>query len=249
MPSRTDRVRKSKTIDIQRTEKDRMILKKRKFAEVRTNPDFITAVRVGRLLNSVLFVQSLVLFDYDFKKSADRRRWTKVFQLNIGYIHEALEVLGSVESKYATKDFYERARNLINPATPVDKRRKKLLRIIRDTSTFHLDKDARMTSSELAAMPAEDYYLFSTDDGTIGHLHFDLADEVDLSHIIETFRDSPDEGKKEIMLRIGRMLGELGTEVISAADNFLSGLLAGLGLRMSDPSTRAVKQKKRHPRK
>jgi hypothetical protein len=249
MPSRSKRVRKAKSIDIQRIEQDRLVLKKRTFEDLRNNTHFITAVRVGRILNALLFVQSLVLHKYDFKKSADRRRWTKVFQLNIGYIHEAFEAFGSVESKYAAREFYQPARALISPVNSVDKRRRKLMRIVRDSSVFHLDKDGKMTATALGDMLAEDYYLISSDDGTIANFHFDLADEVDLVHIVETFRAAPDEDKRDIMLRIGRMLGELGAEVISAADKFLDGLLRSLELRIAEGGRRSAKAKKRHPKK
>lgn len=238
MPSRAQRKKKALSTDLQVVNDNRLVLKKHKLSVLRSNHDFLTAIRVGRILNALLFSQDLVLHNYNWKKSADRRRWTKVFQINIGYLHEALEVFASVETKYVSDDFYQKARQLINPKTADEKSKRKLLKIARNSS-FHLDKDDKVTKGTISQMPGDDYYLMSSDDGLVGEFHFDLADEVDMYYVVENFRESASQSRREILLEIGKAVSGLQVEVVSAANEFLGGLMNKLDLKHHQSQARS----------
>lgn len=235
MPGRAIRKRNAKSGDIQSLNDKRFRLKKHKFIEVTGNNDFVTAVRIGRVLNALHFSRELVLYDYDMTKSKDRRRWSRVLILNAAYLHEALRVFESVESKYATRDFFKAALILTRPDTKEGELRKKVLKYLRDAG-FHLDSDDKVTSSTLLSMAPDDYILFSNDDGTIGNFHFDLADNVDLYSWVEAFRESKDQTTLDVLKDIiSDAIIDLGREVVKAGHDIFHGLIEGLNLTLTPP--------------
>jgi hypothetical protein len=175
-------------------------------------------------------------------RSDDRRRWPRVLQINAGYIHEALEVFGSVESKYCKDEFFQKAVSLSRPTKEIGKRRKRMMKVLRD-SGFHLDKADSLTTKTLAKMKATDYILFSGDDGTVGILHFDFADEVDLISWAESFRSSPGQTHLDILMEIAEAMKDYMSEVIFAADALLQGLLLRLDFSLTQVGPSGTRRK------
>lgn len=115
---------------------------------------------------------------------------------------------------------------------PEDKRRELILKLIRDSSAFHLDKNDKVTSMVLKDLDLSVIDLYSSDWGTYSDFCCDMADTVDLNHWIHAFRD--DKSEKETFREIiGRYRRHIGSNPKSSLRNYSEvGHKAGLNTKV-----------------
>lgn len=232
-PSRSQRKAKQKASPVKFVDNQKVRITKTKFHELRENPDFVALVDVGRIINALLFSMDLTLtMDRSVKTARGRRASARVFVIAASYLHEALETLASFRSRYGSEPFFEKALKLIYPPDG-NNRRSRILKVLRNSSGFHLDHERKVTAETLKSLNLTVYDLYSGDDTSIGSLFFDIADTVDLNYWINQFRAEKSEG--DTLSEIARTVGEMTKEVLDACES----ILTALGTRLAIlPETR-----------
>src|SRR5436190_8504734 len=81
-------------------ENQKFRISKKKFLEVRDDPDFITLIQVGRIINALSFGIDLLENIKNDDLAVSRRYGARTFFINAAYLHESLKVLYSLRPKY-----------------------------------------------------------------------------------------------------------------------------------------------------
>lgn len=195
--------------------------------ELRTNPDFCNAIKVGRALNALLFAMDVSRGPFDRLPSGTRNGHRAVLVL-AGYVYETLILLKSLD-EYTTESFFTKADVLLK-----DRRRWKVAEKLRNRSGFHLDHDDEVTTKTLETLKEGNYDLYSAQDlmagMTLGEYYFNLADDIDVQYFNSEFKDSSHRTQNQTSEHVIKSLGQLAKEVAFAALELHQGLLAKVGL-------------------
>ncbi|MEO8649441.1 MAG: hypothetical protein ABI539_09770 [Acidobacteriota bacterium] len=197
----------------------------KKYDEIKSNPDFIAAVRLGRVVNALSFSVNLLIRHLDFKSEspATLRNHVRSLMLVAGYVHEALSVFYSLRLAYQSFDFFSKIDALLYPT---DKSREILLKVIRDGGAFHLDSDNKITAKTLLALDSDGYDIFTAESDSAFHFYFNFSDVVDLNHFLAQMSDEMtlQEKQNEMFLAVN----QVAKDAFIAAHECLLGLLLRL---------------------
>lgn len=197
---------------------------RKKYQELKDNPDFVTLVRLGRVANALSFSANILNnVDVSDKSPTSKRNYVRSLLVTAGYLHESLAVFSSLQLKYNSFDFFSRINAVLNPSVAA---RKKLLKLIRDGGAFHLDSDDKITSKTLPKMDAEGFQIFSGTSHAAFDFYFDFSDVVDLNYYIWNMSSekTADENQEEIF----NAIIELTKDSLEAAHECIAGLLVKL---------------------
>ncbi len=186
MPSRSQRKRKARNNPIRLVDNQTVRLTKAKFNELKELPDFATAIRVGRVLNALTFAMQLVIREKEQKTAKGRRNARRAFLIFASYVKESLEVFYSMRSTYSSYEYYDEVQEILYPR---DRRHEDILKLIRDSTGFHLDSSQKLTTDGLKSLGVLTHYDFLSGDGTTtGDFYLDMADLVDINYFIDQFK-------------------------------------------------------------
>lgn len=200
-------------------------LKPRVFDRLREEEDFISMVRVGRVINALNYSTFLMrqrVYDELLEEQQAIFR-VRTIWVCAGYLFEGLNVLESLRSKYHNKDFFASSLNLFGDQY---KQQRKVTRDVRHSVAFHLDSDSKFTAQTLKELKLSHYEFFSRvamDDVTVTNFH--LAELVDLNFMGN--RVFPDDASADI-LEVVRMILDFSQSMLKA----LWEVVEGLGRRL-----------------
>jgi hypothetical protein len=198
-------------------------MSKAKFESLRNDPDFITAIQLGRVLNAIAYALELQENRPPVgSKTSDRYALRTLF-IMASYVHEALELLTSLRIRYATNPAFEPVKSLLEHP---NKRRTKILKLIRDRVGFHLDDDKVATPAAMAKLNLPYYDIVSSESAKITDFFFNISDNVDLNYLLDELKG--DEGEAETLMEILNTVSEMLLEVALAAHPFLTALVNNL---------------------
>lgn len=154
---------------------------------LKEDPDFKVVIRMGRLLNSIVFASQSVA-DYFGDESASGTRQThRAFFVLCGYLHQGIQVVSWIRPRFLGTEAFEPLRLLT--VGPEHEKARKYLRTVRNEVAFHQDEGREKTEEALAALKLGHYDLISNDDQTLLGFYFDFADVVDWQMIKMKLRD------------------------------------------------------------
>jgi hypothetical protein len=152
-------------------------LKGSRLMYLKDDPDFHAVIRMGRLLNSIMFA-SQAMADYFGDESATGTRQThRAFYVLCGYLHQGIQVVSWIRPRYIGEAAFEPLRLLT--VGPDHAKARKIVRIVRNEVAFHQDEGREKTEEALGELKLGHYDLISNDDQTLLGFYFDFADIVD----------------------------------------------------------------------
>jgi len=162
-------------------------LKGSRLMYLKGDPDFQAVIRMGRLLNSIMFA-SQAMADYFGDESATGTRQThRAFYVLCGYLHQGIQVVSWIRPRYLGQEAFEPLRLLT--VGPDHAQARKFVRTVRNEVAFHQDEGREKTEEALAELKLGHYDLISNDDQTLLGFYFDFADIVDWQMIKANLRD------------------------------------------------------------
>lgn len=235
-PKSKHRVRKSAARhkqpkpDIRIVDLQRLRVSKEKFAELRNNPDFVTLIQIGRIINALAFCLELLQNIRGDKRAIDRRYNNRTFFIIASYLHEALAVLYGLRSRYAKEESFSEINKILYPADP---KQEKILKLVRNTG-FHLDGESKATQDALSKLNFPHYDIFSGDTPALISFHCDISDAIDFNYLIDSFITGG-QTESEVQKEISAAVIEAMQAVGRGCNVFLEGLVRKLGLLIEWP--------------
>lgn len=176
-------------------------LKATHLAELRNDPDFLTLIKMGRIMNAIGYAATGVLqHGLDQSTFLAQRQYIRGMFVLAGYTHQAVKTVHGIKGRYLTFEGFEPLRVLSLDAE--HKKARDYVRKIRNFTAFHLDEfdDHNTTQKTLAGLKLGSYILMAGDDDTVGTYYFDFADYIDWQFLLKTFADgrSHDETAEDI---------------------------------------------------
>lgn len=133
---------------------NRVRLKKHKFLALKKNRDFVTLVKIGRVLNAIAFGVECIE-DYKVHETPHQmRQYHRAFFITGGYLYEGLQLVGSVRSKYALEPSFAPLNKLLGDEY---KYVRNILKEIRHSVAFHLDSDDKTTAETILSLDLPRY--------------------------------------------------------------------------------------------
>lgn len=205
---------------------------------LKTSEDFVDLVRAMRLSNFLNYALDQVVKEVDETSSAGRLAYVRA-RLNLGgYLHEGVNLLGSLDKRHNGKSYFSKGRQILVNLT---KRDKEIIRLVRNNAAFHLDHDDYSTRSALKKLVLLEWEFLAADTSMRKDQYYVLADSVDLNYIIDQlkkFEGAPDRAlfldekayEGAILSEIFNLLIRLTKEMATATSDFISELTRRLGL-------------------
>lgn len=195
---------------------------------LKSDPDFLMMVKMGRILNAVLYaVTSLAPFT-QYRTHLARRQYRRGLMVLAGYLHESINIVRNVEDRHVTMESFIPLRKIAHDREY--KQAREYLREVRNVSGFHLADSGGFENTKLAISELElsSYELMGADDEEFTTFYFELSDTLDVSVISRKFKDErgPDVVAEEIHETIMKVAGEF----ISAATHFQMSLARKMDL-------------------
>ncbi len=195
-------------------------IKKHRFQMLKEDGDFVAMVKIGRLVNAVSFGLEVLHVSRDCKTPVEKRQYYRALFLLGGYLHEGMELVASLFTRFQTEPFFQDLRKLRFDES--NKVQRKMLKVIRNSVAFHLDHDDKSTRSTLANLKIHRYDLMSAETNTFGDFYFDLADTVDLNYLIDVLKEERTE--PATLELIFKTVSEMMVEFLRGGHTFLTGL-------------------------
>lgn len=199
------------------TEKWARKLHSSRLMHLRDDPDFLTMIKVGRVMNAVSFcVCDLANYREERTVAETRQNRRAIFLLG-GYLHQAITLVDRIKGRYLGDPAFEFLRVLV-----VEQRYRKIrnyAKKVRNYTAFHLDEYDETTRSTLAHLKPQTYTLMCGDDGTYGAFYFEFSDYLDFSFIAEEFADG--RPGHDVAEEIVHSLFDYAMEFLQASHTFL----------------------------
>ncbi len=194
-------------------------IRRHRFPELRRNPDFLALIKVGRVVNAVMFGFQCISDYIEDMSPVGRRQYNRAIFLTSGYMYEGLVLVDSLKLKYVKEKFFQR----LNALTGVGyKRHRKIVQEIRHSVAFHLDSDDKSTKAALKNLKLPRYDLMSGNSSRMMDFYFDLADTIDLNYLIDKFKG--DRPEADVLAEIFQCFIDILKEFGGAGHEFLTGL-------------------------
>ncbi|PYS92192.1 MAG: hypothetical protein DMF62_01045 [Acidobacteria bacterium] len=202
---------------------NRIRIRKHKFLTLKKEKDFITLVKMGRVLNAIAFgIQCME--DHQSKSTPDDiRQYHRAFFITGGYLYEGLQLVGSIQSKYVLEPTFAYLNKLLGDEF---KKERVILKEMRHSVSFHLDSDDKTTGETLVALDLPHYDFSSGVSRQLRHFYFDFGDTIDYNYLIDKLKKnrSEEEVREELVFTVKNMM----TEFSRAGIGFFAGLLERL---------------------
>lgn len=211
--------RKSPTVDQPEGTINRIRIRRHRFHELRDNSDFLALIKVGRVVNAVMFGFQCISDYMEDMSPVGRRQYNRAIFLTAGYMYEGLALVDSLKLKYVNEVFFERLNNLTGDTY---KRHRKIVQEIRHSVAFHLDSDDKSTKAALKNLKLPRYDLMSGNSSRMMDFYFDFADTIDLNYLIDKLKD--DRPETEVLGEIFTCFTDILKEFGGAGHEFLTGL-------------------------
>ncbi len=162
-------------------DKEIVRLKPKAFNELRENGDFIALIRIGRVLNVLVYSDQLITNPpTSLPEALQAHHRVRTLFNTAGYLSEGLEVVQSLRLKYTHVEFFKPLRELFDDSF---ERQRNIVKKIRN-SAFHLDHEAKATPATLKDLKLPYYDFYSEAKGEINSIYFHLPDVVDFNFLM-----------------------------------------------------------------
>ncbi len=138
---------------------------------LRNDPDFLTMVKIGRVMNSLTYcITTLTMFD-QFETNLTHMRQFRRSQIMLGgFVHETVELVDSIKGRYLGDPDFEPLRALVLDYE-YEKTRKQAKKV-RNYLAFHLDNYDATTAVTISRMKTATYTLWCGEDQRNGFALF-----------------------------------------------------------------------------
>jgi hypothetical protein len=195
-------------------------LRGHRFAQLKKSADFVNWVKIARLINAIAFGLKC-LDDYlDDMSPIGRRQTNRAIFVTAGYLHEGLDLVGSMQLRYAVEPFYEGFKDLLDSQT--FELQRKMLKEIRHSVGFHLDSRRDNTEKTIQNLALRHWDLVSAADNTPMGLYFNFADVVDFNYLVDKFNHGGSD--EETFTFIIRSFADIFAAFQGAGETFLQGM-------------------------
>ncbi len=189
---------------------------------LKNDPDFLMMVKMGRILNAVLFALTSMAPYVTYPTQIARRQYRRGLMVLAGYLHESINILRNVDERHVTMESFIPLRKIAH-----DHEYKKLrdyVREIRNVAGFHLADSAGIerTKQAISELKLSAYELMGGDDEDVATYYFELSDTLDISVVNNKFKD--ERGLDAISDEIHTTIVRVAWEFIAAATNFQTAL-------------------------
>src|SRR5262249_33668610 len=160
--------------------------------------------------NALGFAIGVVRDDPQMLPAERRRNATRGMFMMAGYLHEALNLLETLTFSYGEQykeiESFQQLTALVKPES--FKEHKSVVKAIRDSVGFHLDHHRKSTKDPIAKIEQNSDYDILSMNVARRFFYLDIADEIDLVHLVQKFRAGK-EAKAKTMLRLMNLITEL----------------------------------------
>jgi hypothetical protein len=185
---------------------------------LKNDPDFLMMVKMGRILNAVLYaVTSIAPFTVTPTHIA-RRQYRRGLMVLAGYLHESINIIRTVDERHISMESFIPLRKIAH--NPEYKRVREYLREIRNVAGFHLADSAgyENTKEAIAKLDLSAYELMGGDDDDFSTFYFEFSDSLDIGIISRRFED--ERGLDFAAEDIHKTVTKVAWEFIQAATHF-----------------------------
>lgn len=195
---------------------------------LKSDPDFLMMVKMGRILNAVLYALTSIAPFTQYPTHLARRQYRRGLFVLAGYLHESLNIIRHVEDRHVTMESFIPLRKIAHG--PEYKKAREYLREIRNVAGFHLADSAGIENTRLAIaeLDLSSYELMGADDEDFTTFYFELSDTLDISVISKKFQDERD--PKVVSEEIHQTVTKIAWEFIAAATHFQTSLARKMDL-------------------
>jgi hypothetical protein len=182
---------------------------------LRNDPDFLTLVKFGRAMNTVLFAFTCVK-DYGNTPGARfERQYKRACFILGGYLHESIQLVVAVKGRYLTEPAFDKLRVLALDSK--HKRSRFYVKKIRNHIAFHLDENDAVTRDTLQSLPLTTMPFARGYGKSFEDYYFEFADLVDIAFLEkaldgEASENEPDAFILDSVVRFGFQFIEAAAE-------------------------------------
>lgn len=195
-------------------------IRRHRFAFLRKNEDFLTMIRVGRLLNSLAFCLRCIDDFNDDKSPVGRRQYMRALFLLGGFLHEGLDLVASLRSRYKDEPTVAGLVDLTYGSDSSFER--KMLQLMRHNAAFHLDSHDQSTREAMKNLKLPRYDLASYNSQKQLDFYFNFADTIDLNFLIDKLKG--DKTEQETLEAIFSSLMTVAKAFMELGHKFLARL-------------------------
>ncbi len=194
---------------------------------LKKDPDFPALLKIGRLLNTILFAVQCIGDHMEENTVVDTRQHRRAFFVLGGYLHQGLSVVRSIQGRYLGVPEYEDLRLLVHDSKY--KKPREYVKAVRNFAAFHLDEDDKTTREGLSKLKPSWYGLMSGDSEHLLTSYFEFADLIDLGYLVNHFGNG--RGWEETSHDIHTTILNFSTELTGASFKFMEYLMQKTNLR------------------
>ena len=192
-----------------------------RLAALRKDPDFRTIIKLGRVMNAVLFASESIGKSYKQSTVLERRQYWRASFMLAGYVHEGIKLVSSIKGRYLTMPEFQDLRAVALDAEC--RQARDYVRKVRNHTAFHFDEDDARTAVALAMLKPTTYILNSGDRAVAGAWYFDFADYLDLTLLVDEFGE--DGTREESINNIFNAVSGLSLMFLEASAKFYIALV------------------------
>ena len=185
---------------------------------LKNDPDFLMMVKMGRMLNAVLYAITSIAPFIASPTHLARRQYRRGLMVLAGYLHESIIIIRNVEDRHITMESFVPLREI---AFGLEYRQaREYLREVRNVAAFHLADSAGIENTKLAIseLKLSSYELTGADDEDFSTSYFELSDTLDIAVISRKFKDDRD--PHVVAEEIHQTITKVAWEFIKAATDF-----------------------------
>ena len=195
---------------------------------LKSDPDFLMMVKMGRILNAVLYALTSIAPFMKYPTQIARRQYRRGLFVLAGYLHESINIIRNVEDRHVTMESFVPLRKIAHD--PEYKKAREYLREIRNVAGFHLADSGGFENTKLAIseLKLSSYELMGGDDEEFTTYYFEFSDTLDVSLISRKFKDERD--PHVVAEEIHQTITAVAWKLITAATHFQMSLARKMDL-------------------
>lgn len=189
---------------------------------LKSDPDFLLMIQIGRMLNAITFAMSTHAMFVRLDTNAGRRQTRRGLFVMAGYIHESVHIIKGVGDRHNTMESFVPLRKI---AYHHDyKKARDYAREIRNVTAFHIAESEQHANTQRSLDDLElgAYTLMGGDNKGPETFYFELADYLDFALIGRTFQN--DRTPRETADDIQETIRNVAYELMSGGHTFMIAL-------------------------
>ena len=185
---------------------------------LKNDPDFLMMIKMGRILNAVLFALTSAVQLRMYPTHIARRQYRRGMFVLAGYLHESINIIRSVDERHNTMESFVPLRKIAH--NPEYKKAREYLREIRNVAAFHLADSVGHENTQIALseLKPSSYELMGADDEEFATYYFELSDTLDVAAKSKKFEDDRD--PDVVSEEIHQTINAIAWEFIKGATHF-----------------------------